>query len=494
MTADGLSPPPPPERAGRRARAARFLGSARTRIVAWFLLLLAVTGLLSLLAARQALLARLDQELDAALTQEAEELRALAEGRDPADGQPFGTRVDRIFDVFLSRNIPNAGETFLTFVDGRVYRPEYGGPLTRPGQDPGVVTALAATTAPTRGSLETREGERVEYLAIPLEADGEVAGVFAVLAHRAPLVARIDEVTRVFLGVGLGVLLIASSIVWAVAGRILAPVREVTHAARSISDTDLSRRIEVHGNDEVAELTRTFNAMLDRLESAFTSQRDFVNDAGHELRTPITIVRGHLELLGDDPAELAETTPLLLDELDRMSRFVDDLLVLAKAQRPDFLRLETVDVAELTEELSSKARHLADRDWRQEGVGRALMVADRQRVTQAMMQLAANAAQHTADGATIALGSAVADGEVRFWVRDTGEGVPYEEQERIFDRFARVERPRGASTGAGLGLAIVRAIAQAHHGRVELRSRPDAGATFTLVLPIDQPSRGEGVS
>ena len=117
------------------------------------------------------------------------------------------------------------------------------------------------------------------------------------------------------------------------------PAAALGDTARSISETDLSRRIPVTGNDEIAELARTFNAMLDRLERAFATQRAFVSDASHELRTPITIVRGHLELLGDDPEERRETVALVTDELDRMSRFVDDLLLLARAEREDFLRV-----------------------------------------------------------------------------------------------------------------------------------------------------------
>ena len=103
----------------------------------------------------------------------------------------------------------------------------------------------------------------------------------------------------------LSVLLIASALAWVVAGRLLAPLRALDETARSISETDLTRRIPVSGDDEIAELSRTFNAMVDRLEGAFASQRAFVSDASHELRTPITIVRGHLELLGDDPAGAA---------------------------------------------------------------------------------------------------------------------------------------------------------------------------------------------
>lgn len=150
--------------------------------------------------------------------------------------------------------------------------------------------------------------------------------------------------------------------------------------------------------------------MIDRLEGAFASQRAFVSDAGHELRTPITIIRGHLELLGDDPQERADTIEVVTDELDRMSRFVDDLLTLAKAERADFLRPGPVDLDELTDELLTKARGLARREWRLEANAAGLITADRQRLTQAVMNLAHNAVQHTSEGDAVALGSATRDG------------------------------------------------------------------------------------
>jgi signal transduction histidine kinase len=260
----------------------------------------------------------------------------------------------------------------------------------------------------------------------------------------------------------------------------------VTSTARSISESDLSRRIPVRGHDEIARLTATFNEMLDRLEAAFETQRHFVDDAGHELKTPITIIRGHLELLEGEPDERRETLALVMDELDRMGRIVNDLLLLAKSEEPDFLGLETVDVEPLTNELEQKAGALGSRDWRLERRGRGIIVADRQRLTQAIVQLVQNAVEHTSEGDRISLGSAVENGEARLWVRDEGPGIPLDEQERIFQRFGRGAGARRAE-GAGLGLAIVKAIADAHHGRVELYSRPGAGALFTLVIPADQP-------
>ena len=139
--------------------------------------------------------------------------------------------------------------------------------------------------------------------------------------------------------VGAGALLVAIGVAWLIAGRVLAPVRELEETARSITESDLTHRLVVKGDDELARLAATFNAMLDRVASAFRSQRQFIDDAGHELRTPITVIRGHLELLGDDPAERAEVRTIMIDELDRMSRMVNDLLLLARAERPDFLRL-----------------------------------------------------------------------------------------------------------------------------------------------------------
>ena len=147
------------------------------------------------------------------------------------------------------------------------------------------------------------------------------------------------------------VLLLGSIVAFSIVGRVMAPIRELRDAARSVSGTQMDRRIEVEGNDEIAELARTFNGMLDRLALAFASQREFIRDVSHELRTPVAVSRGHLELLAaghiTGEEERREAIALVTGELDRMSRFVDELLLLAKAESPDFLRLETVPLEEL---------------------------------------------------------------------------------------------------------------------------------------------------
>jgi signal transduction histidine kinase len=452
--------------------------------------LLALATGSSVVVVRGILLQRLDSEMNDELVQEARELRKLAQGSDPETGKSFEGRVRRLFELFLARNVPARDEAHVTFVDGEPYLRSRAVTPYRLDRDPELVARWANLTDSDRGRVDTPEGP-VEYIAVPVKANGQLEGVFVAAIFRDFRAdRRITPAVAGAAGVGLAVLLIGSLLAWRVATRILRPVRVVKDTARSISETDLRGRIKVTGRDEIGQLAETFNDMLDRLEKAFAAQRTFIDDAGHELRTPITIIRGHLEVMAEDPKEREKSTEIVLDELERMSRFVNDLVLLARSERPDFLDLTTVDVAPLTDELYAKATALAPREWNIENVGRGLIVADRQRLTQAIMQLAQNAVQHTSNRDLIALGSSVSDGEARFWVRDKGPGIRGEDQARVFERFRRGRGPR-RSDGAGLGLSIVKAIATAHFGRVELQSRPGEGSTFTVVIPVDQPLQAD---
>ena len=463
----------------------RVLRGARVRLLAGILLLLVLSEGFALLAQREILQARAGERVDDALVQEVDEFRTLVRlGRNPNNGEPFGEDVAAIFDVFLTRNVPGEGETVFTFLDGRPYRSTVGD-----AADPALrarLDALAATDRTQRGEVTVRDAA-IRYLAVPVDVGDRGRGTFVVTVDLGQEEDEIDEATQVAAGVAVFVLFLAAGLAWVVAGRVLAPLRDLTDTARSITESDLTRRIDVQGSDEIAELARTFNAMLDRLEAAFASQRAFVSDAGHELRTPITIIRGHLELLGDDPRERRETVELVTDELDRMTRFVDDLLTLAKAERTDFLQAEDLDLDVLTEELVAKAGALGQRTWKLDAIGAGRITADRQRLTQAVMNLAQNAVEHTAQGDEIALGSRLDGATARLWVRDTGPGVAVADQGRIFERFARAGGRR-RSEGAGLGLAIVRAIADAHGGTVRVDSRNGDGSTFTIEIPTEPPA------
>ncbi len=269
------------------------------------------------------------------------------------------------------------------------------------------------------------------------------------------------------------------------AGRLLAPLRRLNDTAREIGGGDLSRRIDESGNDDLTALTRTVNDMLGRLERSFSSQRRFLDEAGHELRTPLTVLRGHLELLeSGNPEEVAETRALLLDEVDRMSRLVGDMSLLAKSIRPDFLSVAEVDVDQLTRAALAKASGLADRTWVLDASATVKIPGDSQRLTQALLQLADNAVKHTDPGAEIAIGSATDGDRLRLWVRDGGDGVDPADQELIFERFGR-SAVRPGDEGFGLGLSIVSAIAEAHGGQVAVSDAPERGAVFTLTLPLE---------
>ena len=503
----GIEPAP-----SRISGARTALHSVRVRMVLRFAVALAIATVASILIQREALLSLLDRRINDDLTQEVTELRRLvggrdedgncvggrdaagdcAVGRDPETGSPFNNDVKAVFDTFLRRNIPTNYEVMITFVAGKPYK--VPGARSAVASDvEGVLFELADATSPARGEVDTEQGT-LRYLAMPVAGtNGQTLGVFAVAQFVDLQRQVVDDELRVVALMGIVVLMVASVLAYVAAGRVLAPVRAVQTTARSISESDLSQRITVEGHDEIASLAHTFNDMLDRLQASFVTQRNFVDDASHELRTPITIIRGHLELLGDDPAERDETIAIVTDELDRMSRMVDDLLVLARAERPDFLQPAAVDVEPLTRDLLAKASTLAHRDWQLEQVGRGRIIADEQRLTQAVMQLAQNATQHTHEGDVVILGSAVESAEARLWVTDRGPGIPLEHQDRVFQRFARGGRTR-SSEGAGLGLSIVRAIAEAHGGRVELRSASGAGATFTLVVPVDVAERADGDS
>jgi two-component system OmpR family sensor kinase len=475
-------------RGSRRSASRRFRSSITFRILVVFVLIMGIATLVSVFLVRQALLADVDDRIDAALVQESRELRRLVDdGVDPETGEPFGDDVRRLIEVFLERNVPARNEAFLTFVDGRPFERSRNVLPYRLDEDADLVGAWASVTKPDAGSVET-PGGTVRYLAVPIRSGNHVRGVFVAAMFQDLEAETIEPAVRAAALVGVAALLLGSILAFVVARRIIRPVQMVEATARTISESDLSRRIEVRGDDEIAHLAETFNDLLERLERAFSAQRAFVDDAGHELRTPITIIRGQLELLSDDPAERRRSIRLVTGELDRMSRMVNDLLLLAKAQQPEFLAFDLVEVHRLTREVHDKAGALGDRDWRVDAEASGALVGDEQRLTQAWIQLLQNAVDHTDAGDEIGMGSTVEDGMARLWVRDTGPGIPPEIRDRIFERFARSGSRR--SEGAGLGLAVVRTLGGGHGRPVWVESEVGRGATFWIEVPVDHEPSG----
>jgi two-component system OmpR family sensor kinase len=471
-------------RRGRRPRQGAPR-STRLRLLGWMLLLVGLTLAATSGGIAVVLNTELQERIDLRLANKVTAFRTLAGSHPLVAGRPV-TQVRDLLALGVFMDSDSGEQTSLGLVDGVPVERPSGDLATSMTSDPALLARFAAATAPKYGDAVTRAG-CVRYVVVPVQAQSDPArGEFIVAISPDRERAEITGAVSTDAAIGLGGLLLAAGVGWLVAGHLLAPLRLLRDAARTISESDLTRRIPVHGRDELSDLAATFNSMLDRLQGAFRTQRQFLDDAGHELRTPITIIRGRLELLGDDPRQRLETIEVVTDELDRMSRMVEDLFTLTKTRRPDFLHPEPVDLAEFVEEIYIKAAALADRRWLLEEPSEpssVLLHGDRHRLTQALIQLAQNAAQHTPEAEPIHIGYAIRGTTAFIWVRDSGPGIPPADQDHIFERFARAA-PTRCSTGAGLGLAIVKAIAEAHSGRITVDSRPGVGATFTLELPI----------
>lgn len=326
------------------------------------------------------------------------------------------------------------------------------------------------------------------------------------------------NLVRIFAGVSLVVLTLVAFVTWMGMSRILRPLAQLRAMTRSVvTADDLTQRLPVAADDDLGDVAASFNDMIDRLQHTFESQRHLLNDAGHELRTPLTVVSGHLELMDPtDPVDAAHTRDLVLEEVARMHRMTEDLIDVARATTPNFVRPEDTNITELTLDVVQHASQLGEQRFTLDNLGEGQVWADQQRLSQAMLQLAENATKFSEPHSRIFIGSGidvepelightgriipttpvVAPGHVRprapyvaLWVRDEGIGIEPRNALRIFDRFARVDHAR---PGSGLGLTIVSAIAAAHHGSLELRSAPGSGSVFTLFIPLKPGKGGTG--
>jgi signal transduction histidine kinase len=454
----------------------------RTRItvVVALLVALALTGAGLIIYALGS--AGIESDAQARADHEIAEFRKLRNGDDPSTGRPFGS-VNRLLEAFFERNIASDDELLVAFVDRK---PKYLSAPNHIGLASDAAFRAEVEEFLDQGSTFRSDSRFGELLVTVQPVQGGVSsGALVVVTFLDDAQADLNGLLRTYAITALLSLVVITGLAAWQAGRLLAPLGRLSDTAEEISATDLSRRLPETGNDDITALTRTVNGMLVRLEDAFVGQRQFLDDAGHELRTPLTVLRGHLEVLDQgDPQDVAATRALLLDELDRMSRLVGDLILLAKTGRPDFLDVEPVSLEPFTQTVLAKARGLGDRSWRLDGAGDAIVPMDEQRITQAVLQLADNAVKHTEPGDEIAIGSATGGGRARIWVRDTGPGVPVEDHERIFDRFARSE-VADEDEGFGLGLSIVNAIAEAHVGAVTVEDAVPTGACFVISLPLE---------
>lgn len=302
---------------------------------------------------------------------------------------------------------------------------------------------------------------------------------------------------------------------WVIIRKELQPLDEMAEAATEIAAGDLSRRVdEPDLRTEVGRLGRALNRMLEHIEQAFEARRAseegmrrFLGDASHELRTPLTSIRGYAELFrrGADerPEDLRLSMRRIEDEAARMGILVDELLLLAHADRIRPLDLGPVNLAELVDDTAEDARvRDPNRSIEVEITDQVVIRGDEDRLRQALNNLLSNALVHTPEGTEVSLQLSKDDGDAIISVEDSGPGLDAEALEHAFDRFWRRDPSRARDTGgAGLGLAIVEAVARSHGGSVIAANRPSGGTSFTFRLPIDlqqtsrvdtPPSQGAG--
>lgn len=351
---------------------------------------------------------------------------------------------------------------------------------------PGFASAAAEAAATGVPAVRTyaEDGVRWRYLAVPIVIQGAEPAedvVFALAYDVDAELSEMDDPARAYLLASAIALLIITAVAAIVSTRLLRPLRRMRETAERVSAQSLSERLPIDGEDDVSELAATMNAMLDRLDEALDSQRRLLSDVGHELKTPITIVRGHLEVMdAADVADVESSRDLAVDELDRMHNLVRDLANAASLHGPRPVALVPVDTSDLLSLVVRKAGAIAGASVSAGPAADVVLDADPERLTQALLQLVQNAVTH--GGGEVIVGSRVVPGAVEFWVRDHGAGVPDHQKPLVFDRFHRGD---AEAHGSGLGLNIVQVIARAHGGTASVVDAAGGGAVFLLSIPYD---------
>lgn len=466
--------------------------SIRTRLTLWYVGLLAVLLIVFGVALYATVFYTSYQEVDRSLQRRASDIQASLATLITLQ-EDFDTMVRRGGLVLPNADVFSNGDIYvqLRALDGRIIsRSENLGNqylIIPPDQH-----ARAQRGEVVPSDFVVNKTRLRAYVAPIKTNSGEVIGFIELAQSLRQVDSTLrDLATLIIVSIAAG-LIVAAIGGWFVAGNILGPIDRVTTAAQKITRArDLGRRIEVPPTaDEVGRLALTFNEMLARIEELFRSQQRFVADVSHELRSPLTAVRGNLDLLRrgavDDPQEREHALEAIDSETARMSRLVSDLLLLARqdsgvpiARQPielDTLMLEVYRQAQLTARGIAVALGAEDQ---------ALIVGDRDRLKQVLLNLVDNAIKYTVPGGKVTLSLMKEDGWVKLAVQDTGIGIAAENIPNLFDRFYRVDKARARDAGGtGLGLAIAKAVVEAHNGRITVESQLGKGSTFTVWLPL----------
>ena len=463
--------------------------SIRARLTLWYTGLLTVTFLLLGGTAYGLLVYNLSRDVDAALTGVAQ---TLARQTPQGTGTFFRPDIDDVFRRFFGFS---PFDRYFEMLDPLGHHDPRWSPRSA-GKLPLSATAVknASEGRPTYETVEGLAEYPVRVLTFPVVKAGGVSNLIQVgmsLESMHMTRHRFLLIMAAVLPLGL---LLAGGGGWVLAHRALKPVDRMTDAARRISAEHLADRLEETGTrDELDRLAVTLNEMLGRLDSAFSQIRQFSADASHELQTPLTILKGELEVAlrsPRSPDEYQRTLKSALEEIDRIAHLVEGLLLLARADT-GVLRMDhqPVDVAQLLEEVYGQTKVLADTHALTLDLGPVeplTIQGDYERLRRLLLNLVDNGIKYTPPGGRVTLSVQQDGGWASLQVRDTGIGLSREEQERIFQRFYRAGEARSqGEKGAGLGLCIAQSIAEAHGGTMQVESSPGQGSTFTVSLPLN---------
>ncbi|MEW6178697.1 MAG: ATP-binding protein [Chloroflexota bacterium] len=341
-------------------------------------------------------------------------------------------------------------------------------------------------------SSQAINGVRVRVLSVPLRTTRGPVGYLQVGLSLALVEITQNTLATVLIALTITLMIVVLVTTWALTGEALAQLETVTQVATLITQADdLSRRIPVAATaqDEVSRLIRAFNQTLERLEKLFDTQRRFLADVSHELRTPLTVIKGEVGLMRLTNELDEESLRSIEKEVDRLSRLVGDLLLLAQAEsgqlplelKPVELDSVLLDVLQQMNVISSGKVNL-----RLIEIDQVSVLGDRDRLKQVILNLVANAVNYTPAGGEVRLFLTKKEGRACLIVEDTGPGISPEDLPHIFDRFYRGDRSRKRteSSGFGLGLSIAKWIVERHGGKIEVESQPGQGTRFTVWLPL----------
>jgi len=379
-----------------------------------------------------------------------------------------------------------------------------GRPLIDPGYFAGA-TFDEATLGTNQTHLENgtlANGTPIRLYTVPFTFENHGGGIVQV-AESYRHVQEVQQQLVFLMALGIPLTLLAASLGgWFLAGRALGPIARITRTAQEISADDLHQRLNLKlPDDEVGQLAATFDDMLARLEDAFERQKRFIADASHEMRTPLTILKGDVEVALNRPRsadQYRETLQMVNETADRLTALVQELFLLARADNHQIpLNLKEVNLARLLAKEVAKLMPNAIKQGvalKLDAPDRLLMTADPAKLSQLFVNLIDNAIKYTGPGGEVKITVNSQPAHVFISIADTGPGISPEHMPHLFDRFYRVDKARShhdtgaASSGAGLGLSIAQWLAHLHGGQIDLSSQMGQGSTFIVKLPLEPPT------